>query len=62
MRILAVDLDNEIDKALVFNPQERLSAEELLKEPFLSVTTSLKTLKPNIDAARKRKEEMSRRK
>ena len=59
---MSVAFQSFLDKALVFNPQERLSAEELLKEPFLSVTTSLKTLKPNIDAARKRKEEMSRRK
>jgi len=59
---MSLEFKSFLDKALVFNPRERLSAEELLAHPFLEKTSSLKTLKPNIEAARKKKEELSRRK
>ena len=51
-----------LDNTLEFNPNKRLSAEELLSHPFLAKTSSLRTIKPNIDAARKKKEELARRK
>ena len=59
---MSTEFQSFLDKALVFNPKDRLSAEELLSHPFLDKTSSLKTLKPNIDAARKKKGELSRKK
>ena len=59
---MSVAFQSFLDKALVFNPTQRLSAEDLLSQPFLSTTSSLKTIKPNIEAARKKKEELARKK
>ena len=59
---MSAEFRSFLDNSLEFNPNKRLSAEELLSHPFLARTSSLKTITPNIEAARKKKQELARRK
>ena len=49
---MSAEFQSFLDNSLEFNPNKRLSADELLSHNFLAKTSSLKTIKPNIDAAR----------
>jgi len=47
-----------LGRALTFDPDQRATAEELLKDPFITSTTaSVRSITPNIEAARKKKNE-----
>lgn len=59
---ISAEFGSFLDNSLAFKPKDRLSAEELLSHPFFNITSSLKTIKPNIEAARKKKEELARKK
>ena len=59
---ISAEFRSFLDNTLEFNPNKRPSAEELLSHPFLGKTSSLRTIKPNIEAARKKKEELARKK
>ena len=54
---ISQDFRDLLISCLAFRPSERKSAEDLLAHPFLSRTTSLSSIKQNIDAARKKKAE-----
>ena len=56
---ISAEFGSFLDNSLAFKPKDRLSAEELLSHPFFNITSSLKTIKPNIEAARKKKEELA---
>jgi len=47
-----------LGRALTFDPDQRATAEELLNDPFITSTTaSVRSITPNIEAARKKKNE-----
>ena len=54
---ISSDFRDFLTSCLGFLPKERKSAETLLSHPFLSQTTSLSSIKQNIDAARRKKAE-----
>ena len=54
---ISPDFRDLLTSCLAFRPEERKSAETLLSHPFLSRTTSLSSIKQNIDAARRKKAE-----
>lgn len=54
---ISADFRSFLDSSLAFDPNQRQSAGELLEHPFLSKTCSLATIKQNIDAAKKKKQE-----
>ena len=53
--IITQDFKSFLDSCLTLDPARRKSSEELLVHSFLSKTASLKTITPNIVAARKKK-------
>ena len=54
---ISPDFRDLLNSCLAFLPKDRKSAETLLSHPFLSRTTSLSSIKQNIDAARRKKAE-----
>ena len=60
--IISQEFRSFLESSLAFDPHQRASADALLTHPFLEKPASLKTITPNIVAARKKKQELERKK
>ena len=60
-KIISQEFRSFLESSLAFDPQRRAPAEALLTHPFLANPASLKTITPNIVAARKKKQELETR-
>ena len=61
-KMISDEFRSFLENSLAFDPQRRAGADALLTHPFLEKTVSLKTITPNIVAARKKKQELERKK
>eukprot|EP00092_Neocalanus_flemingeri_P013383 GFUD01014427.1.p1 GENE.GFUD01014427.1~~GFUD01014427.1.p1 ORF type:complete len:640 (-),score=139.11 GFUD01014427.1:110-2029(-) len=61
-KIISQEFRSFLESSLAFDPQRRPPSEALLTHPFLANPASLRTITPNIVAARKKKQELERKK